>query len=173
MATIKKIKSTAQRYTCQSREDAQAAIKTIGDLQREHTRLGADLNDAIANLTEAAAPSLKQLSERIMELQAGVQTWCESNREDICGKGKSANLITGEVSWRQRPPSVSVRGSEAVLACLKTLGLTGFIRTKEEVNKEAMLNEPDKARTIPGVSIVTGVEDFIITPFEVETQESA
>lgn len=173
MATTKKIKVTAQRYTCQSREDVQAAIKNIGDQQREHARLSADLNDAIANLTEIAAPQLKEISDRIMELQAGVQTWCAANREEICGKGKSANLITGEVSWRQRPPSVSVRGAEAVLAWLKTQGLTGFIRTKEEVNKEAMLNEKDKARTVPGVSIVTDVEDFIITPFEVETQEAA
>ncbi len=169
----KKLKATARRYASQSRADVQDDIKTLGDLQREHTRLSADLNDAIANLTKAAAPSLKALSESIIELQCGVQTWCEAHREEICGKGKSANLITGEVAWRQRPPSVSVRGQEAVLAWLKTQGLTDFVRTKEEVNKEAMLNQPDKSRTVPGVSIVTGVEDFIITPFEVETQEAA
>jgi len=171
MAT--KIKATAKRYVSQSRADAQADIKAIGDLQREHTRLSADLNDAIANLTEAAAPQLKALSERVMELQGGVQSWCEANRTDLCGRGKSANLVTGEVQWRQRPPSVTVRGAEAVLSWLKAHGMVGFVRTKEEVNKEAMLNEPEKARGVPGVAIVTGVEDFIITPFEVDTREAA
>ena len=58
---------------------------------------------------KAEAPRLKELQDRIGMLQAGVQTWCEANREQICGKGKTANLITGEVSWRQRPPSVRVR----------------------------------------------------------------
>jgi phage host-nuclease inhibitor protein Gam len=29
-----------------------------------------------------------------------------------------------------------------------------------------MLNEPGIARTVPGITIQTGIEDFIITPFE-------
>ncbi len=170
MAT--KLKTAAQVYAAQTREEVQANIKTIGDLQREHTRIGADLNDAIADLTKAAAPQLKALSERIIQLQKGVQIWCEANREALCDKGgKTANLITGEVAWRLRPPSVRVTGVDAVLAWLKKMGLTEFVRTKEEVNKEAMLNEPGKASTIPGIAIVSGVEDFIITPFEVNTQE--
>lgn len=170
MAT--KLKTAAQVYAAQTREEVQVNIKTIGDLQREHTRLGTDLNDEIAKLTESSAPKLKALSERILQLQKGVQIWCEANREALCEKGgKTANLITGEVSWRQRPPSVRISGVDAVLAWLKTQGLMAFVRTKEEVNKEALLNEPDKARGIPGVAIVSGVEDFIITPFEVDTQE--
>ncbi len=172
MATTK-LKAKAQIYASQSREDVQADIKTIGDLQREHTRQSADLNDAIAKLTEAAAPRLKSLNEQSQKLQQGVQTWCEAHREELCGKGKSANLVTGEVQWRQRPPSVKVSGAEAVLAWLKVQGLSAFVRTKEEVNKEAMLNEPEKARGIPGITISTGIEDFAIVPFEIDTQEAA
>lgn len=108
MAT--KLKTPAKAYASQTRADVQADIKTLGDLQREHLRLSADLNDAIANLAEAAAPRLKSLSESISRLQGGVHTWCEAHREELCGKGKSANLITGEVQWRQRPPSISIRG---------------------------------------------------------------
>ena len=74
------------------------------------------------------------------------------------------------MSWRQRPPSIAVRGIESVLENLRTLGLARFIRQKEEVNKEAMLNEPDIAATIAGITVVRGKEDFIIVPFEVETQ---
>lgn len=171
MAT--KLKAKAHIYASQSREDVQADIKTLGDLQRQHGRLLADLNDDIADATEKAAPGLKVLSERIMELQAGVQTYCEANRTALCGTGKTANLITGEVNWRARPPSVKVSGMDAVLANLKLQGLLQFIRSKEEVNKEAMLNEPDKARTVPGITIVTGVEDFSITPFEVTAEVAA
>jgi phage host-nuclease inhibitor protein Gam len=164
MAT--KLKAKAQTYTCQSREDAQAAIKTIGDLQRQRVRHATELNDRIAEISAHAVPTLDTLDARIMQLQNGVQGWCEANREELCGKGKTANLLTGEVNWRARPPSVGVRGMDAVLACLKSLGLAHFIRVKEEVNKEAMLNEPGIARTVPGITIQTGIEDFIITPFE-------
>jgi bacteriophage Mu gam like protein len=155
----------------QSREETQSWIKTLGDTQREHARLTHDLNDKIAELTDAAKPALNALAERSAALQQGIQAWCEANRAELtAGGGKTVNLITGEVSWRQRPPSIAVRGIESVLENLRTLGLARFIRQKEEVNKEAMLNEPDIAATIAGITVVRGKEDFVIVPFEVETQ---
>ena len=75
------------------------------------------------------------------------------------------------MAWRQRPPSVSIRGTEAVLETLERMGLTRFIRTRSEPNKEAMLAEPDAVRGIAGITIVSGVEDFVITPFEAEVQQ--
>lgn len=167
MATRLKTKAADAPQTL---AQVQSDIRQIGDITREHTRISANLNDAIAALTEAAAPELKALQERSAALQKGVQIYCEANREALCGKGKSANLVTGEVQWRQRPPSVKVTGVEAVIAWLKNMGLSAFVRSKEEINKEAMLNEPDKARAVPGITIVTGVEDFVITPFEVDTE---
>ena len=155
----------------QSREETQSWIKALGDTQREHARLTHDLNDKIAELTDEAKPALNALAERSAALQQGIQAWCEANRAELtAGGGKTVNLITGEVSWRQRPPSIAVRGVEAVLENLRTLGLARFIRQKEEVNKEAMLNEPDIAATIAGITVVRGKEDFVIVPFEVETQ---
>lgn len=171
MAT--RIKSTSTVQACQSKADAMRDIKTIGDLQRDLGRIEADINDQIADLTNKAAPRIEQLRERLVELQAGVQTWCEANRVEICGKGKSANLVTGEVSWRQRPPSVSISKADEVIGRLRGLGLLRFIREKEEVNKEAILAEPAEVAGIKGIKVVTGVEDFVITPFEVEVGETA
>lgn len=165
----KRIKATAATAP-QTLAEAQQAIKVIGDIQRDHARLSADLNDAVANITEAAAPELKRMQDQITLLQKSVQMYCESNRELLCGKAKTANLVTGEVSWRQRPPSIKITGAEAVLAWLNEKHLTSFIRTKTEINKEAMLNEPDKAKAVPGVTLVTGIEDFVITPYEVNTE---
>lgn len=167
----KRIKAKAFTYSPQSKADCQADIKKLGDLQRELARETADLNDAIANLTKAAAPRFDALNESIQLLQAGVQTWCEANRKDLCGSSKSANLITGEVAWRQRPPSVSIRGAETVIDNLKRLGLDRFVRVKEEPNKDAMLNEPDAVRGVAGITINTGVEDFSITPYEVSAEQ--
>lgn len=168
MAT--RIRKTAQVYACNSREQAQSAIKQLGDLQREHARITTELNDAIARITEAEAPRLDALRQRMETLQAGVQTWCEANREQLCGKGKTANLITGEVAWRIRPPSVRVTGEESVIDLLKRMALGRFVRTREQVNKEAILNEPEAIAGVPGIKVVSGVEDFVITPFEVETE---
>lgn len=168
MAT--KLKTKAQAYAPQTQTDCAADVRKLGDLQRALTRMQADMNDAIASITQQYEPNVEQLKAQIETLQQGVQTWCEAHRDELTngGKVKSANLVTGEVQWRQRPPSCSVRGAEAVIDLLKRLGLQRFVRSKDEVNKEAILNEPDAVRGVPGINIVTGIEDFVITPFEQE-----
>ena len=55
-----------------------------------------------------------------------------------------------------------------MLETLRSLGLGRFIRSKEEPNKEAMLADPKAVSGIAGITIVTGIEDFVIEPFEVE-----
>ena len=171
---VTRLKTKTMAAVPQSKNDCAQAIRTLGDLQREFERERAAMNDAIAAVTQQHQPQLASLTERIQALQAGVQAWCEAHRTELCGEGdklgKTANLVTGEVAWRQRPPSVSIRGVEAVLETLARMGFTRFIRSKNEPNKEAMLNEPDAVRGIAGINIVTGVEDFIVTPFEAQAE---
>lgn len=170
MATPR-LKSKAAVYASQSRDDVAAEIRAIGDLSRSMARLQADMNDAIAAITAQYQPQLDAMKERIASIQDGVQIWCEANRHELTrdGRVKTAQFVTGEVQWRQRPPSVSVRGAEAVVETLQRLGLCKFLRTKTEINKEAILNEPDAVRGVAGITLQVGVEDFVITPFEVES----
>lgn len=167
MATKKptRLKAAATQAP-QSKEAVVADIKAIGDAQREVQRLTADLNDKIATLQQQYAADAAPFNDRIEVLQAGVQTWCEANRDELTNgdKTKTVDFVTGLVKWRIRPPSVAVRGAEAVIALLKGAGLSRFVRTKEEVNKDAILNEQDAARGIAGLSIVSGVEEFVIEP---------
>lgn len=169
-ATRMKSDTFAVRY--QTREEVEIAIKQIGDLQRELARQEIAQNDEIGAITEKYAPKLAALNEQIEPMRQAVQAWCESRRDELTqnGKTKTGSFNTGEVQWRQRPPSVGVRGLEDVLRRLRALGLTHFIRVKEEINKEAMLNEPEIASIVAGITIKTGVEDFIVTPFEQEVK---
>ena len=172
--TIHKMKSSAASMpVLQSKLDAQSAITSLGQVQRDLMRIEADINDQIAKINEAHAAQIEALRSRREALQAGIQTWCEAHRLEICGKGKSANLVTGEVQWRQRPPSVTVRNADSVIDQLGQLGLTQFVRVKHEVNKEAILAEPDAVQGVRGLSVSTGVEDFVITPFEVDLEQRA
>ena len=168
MATTKRIKTAAQVWTAQSRDDVAAAIGNIGKLSRDVDVLTAQMNNEIAAVVERYQPQIDSLKNALLPLQTGVQTWCEAHRTELTqsGKTKTVNLITGQVLWRVRPPSVSIRGTNAVIELLKNKGLERFVRIKEEANKEAMLADPDTVRTIPGISIVSGIEDFVIEPFE-------
>lgn len=165
-----RIKTDTHAVRLQSRDDVEVAIKQIGDLQRQLEQTAINQNNELAAITEKYAPILTALKEQIEPIQMAVQAWCESRRDELTqnGKTKTGSFNTGEVQWRQRPPSVAIRGADSVIEALKTHGLIRFVRTKEEINKEAMLNEPELAATIAGVTIKTGVEDFVITPFEQE-----
>lgn len=172
MATTKRIKNTAQIWTAQSRDDVAAAISEIGKKGREIDVLTASMNDEIALVVERFQPLIDALKKELQSLQSGVQSWCESHRAELTqsGKTKTVNMITGTVNWRIRPPSVSVRGTDTIIELLKSKGLGQYIRTKEEINKDAVLTDPSGVRTIPGITVVSGVEDFVIEPFEQEVQ---
>ena len=166
----KRIKAAATVYVPQSKDEVQNDIREIGDISRKNERLETEMNDRIAEITNEYAPKFEVNKVRLELLTKGVQSWCEANRDDLTnsGKVKSANLVTGKVEWRQRPPSISVKGVDAVIEWLQDSEYQRFLRTKVEVNKEAMLNEPDDAKTIPGITIKSGIEDFAVTPFEQE-----
>ncbi|HCE8369060.1 TPA: host-nuclease inhibitor Gam family protein, partial [Pseudomonas aeruginosa] len=70
------------------------------------------MNDEIGQITERYSEPAEDLKKRLAVLQGGVQSWCEANRAELTdnNKVKYANLTTGEVQWRIRPPSVTVRG---------------------------------------------------------------
>lgn len=157
----------------QSREEAASALARIGVLTRQITRAQATLNDRIAKLKEEAEAAAIPLQEEAGELTEGLKIWAEANRKALTGgdRTKTVNIGTGELRWRIQPPRVTLRGSiEVIVDACRTLGLGRFVRVKEEVNREAMLAEPEIARSIPGVSIGTEGEAFIVEPFEVEIQ---
>ncbi|MDR1350834.1 MAG: host-nuclease inhibitor Gam family protein [Zoogloeaceae bacterium] len=167
-----KAKKTAAVYVCQSKEETMTAIRELGDAQRELTRLETAVNDAIARIVEAEKDRIEALKARRDTLTEGIQMWCEANRAQLCANGgKTANLITGEVAWRQNPPSVSVRQADKVVETLRALKLDRFLREKIEVSKDAILADPKAVSGIAGITVVTGVETFAVTPFEVEVVE--
>lgn len=169
----KKQKAKAAGFVCQSKDQTIESIRALGDAQRELTRLETEINDQVAEITAARKEEIDALRTLIETLTSGIHTWCEAHRAELCASGgKTANLITGEVAWRQRPPSVSIRAVDKVMETLRALGLSRFIRNKEEPNKEAMLADPKSVSGIAGINIVTGVEDFAVTPFEVDVVEA-
>lgn len=156
----------------QSREEAARFIHEIGVLQRQVARAEADMNDAIAEAKHAAEQATLGLRDNIDRLTQGLRTWCEANRDALTdgGKRKFADLGTGKIEWRFAPPKVTIRGIEEVIARIKTLGLTDFLRERVEIDKEAMLRAPEKARLIAGVGIGSAGENFAVEPFESELQ---
>lgn len=190
----KKLRATAQTHVPQSKDECAADLHDIGTLQRTRDTLVAQMNQQIADITLSYQPQLQLLQTQIDGKFKGVQAWCEAHRAEITDnlRVKTANLLTGEVVWRVDTPSCSVKGEDLVVQALKAANLGAYVRTKESVNKEAVIavtlaaraipqaeavKDPVKSKTcvdaaalasIPGLKVVSGVEAFSVTPFEQE-----
>lgn len=165
----KRAKTAAAAWAAQSREDAAGAVAAIGEAQRELRRIEAEMNDELARIREAYEAAAEPHRAVVSSLTEGVRVWAEANRNALTqgGKVKTAALSTGELRWRLHPPSVRLTKPEAVIEALRNLGLTRFIRVKEEVDKEAILAEPDGVKGVKGIAI-NRPETFEVVPFEQE-----
>ena len=133
-AKSSKVKGTTRSHdykTAISREDAERLIRVIGDQRRVVLRIEADMNDRIAQIKEEYEQKATPEKKHIAELMTSVQNWAEQERNDLTndGKTKTVKLATGEIVWCNRPPKVSLRSKDKILASLKILGLQRFVRT--------------------------------------------
>jgi phage host-nuclease inhibitor protein Gam len=152
------------------RDEANAFITSIGTARRALDRLQADLDEAVAAEKARFEQDAEEHRFTIATLEPRVQAWAEANRAALTGDGetKTARLAAGTISWRMTPPAVSLKGVEDVIKAIKERRWARlFLRFKVEVNKEAMLSDPDKAKQIPGVTIGQR-EEFIIEPTGVD-----
>jgi phage host-nuclease inhibitor protein Gam len=147
------------------RDEAESYLARIGEIQRDAALNKAVLAEAIARVTAEMEEASAKLTEEHDRLFRGLQLWAEANRHALTdgGKTKTVRLGNGTIAWRLAPPSVHIKGQEAVLEYLKE-NTIGFLRTKLEINREAMLARPEEAAKIPGVTIKSAGEAFVIEP---------
>ncbi len=162
----RKPKSAALLAVPQSREEAAAGVARVGELRRFIAGKKAEADAVIQQAGEDFERATAQAAAELAETERGVQVWCEANRGTLTGRVKFHEFGTGRVLWRSRPPRVTLRGVEAVIAACKAVGATDFVRVREEPNKEAMLADPERAGAIAGVTIASEGEDFVIEPAE-------
>lgn len=104
-------------------------------------------------INRRAAEELAPFDDEVKKISAGLAIFFTLNRADVFKRKKSVQLDSGMVKCRFTPPKVSVRGEAGVIEFLKANGLAGFVRFKETVNKEAMLEKIPVSRGVPGVKI--------------------
>ena len=154
-----------------SLDEAAQFLAQIGQEQRATDKIRSGLNTKVDELKAKAMVDDEPHQEKISQLVEGLFAYAEAHRDELTdgGKRKTVEVPTGIFGWRMTPPAVLLRGVESILESLKSLGLKRFIRIKEEIDKEAMLKEPDVAKTVKGVSI-SQHEDFIAKPAELEIE---
>ncbi len=170
MAKKKAAKRTVVVVPCDEGE-ANKAIARVGDCQRKIARVNQWLNDRIQKLKDEAEDKIRVISDEITNEVDGLFAFAQAHRDDLTdgGKTKTVKLPNGELAWRTTPPAVSVRGIQAAVENFERLGLHQFVRTKKEVDKEAVLRESELIEGIKGVSI-SQREEFVVKPAEADAE---
>lgn len=158
-----------------TREGAEELLGSIGQLQREISTIENKMNDKLAVVKAEAEQAAAEFNRMIDAKFKALHAWAEVHRDELLeGGGKTAHLATGDLSWRTTPPSVRVADGKVALHSLKFFKLERFIRTKEEIDKDAILADPKAVLHVKGIT-VTQREEFVAKPFssEIERAEPA
>ena len=166
--------------TIKSREEIEALV---GDLARltnfqQQTTALMDLR-----LTEVRAEYETQLADAEQQkaaLMEAARLWAEANPEEF-GKTRSIEMLHGTMGWRLGNPALKLAGKTTwakVLEALKRLRYRKFIRTKEEVDKAAILARRKVIKPVTLAALGVKVEqddEFFVEPklTEVETKATA
>jgi phage host-nuclease inhibitor protein Gam len=116
-------------------EDANLALKEIGLLEHQLAVIDGEANKEIAAIKEKCAKEGEGLRSRIADLSSLLGAYAEYNRAELFKDRKSVELSFGSFGYRK---STVISVKKTTLELLKKLGKIIFIRTKEEVDKEAM-----------------------------------
>jgi phage host-nuclease inhibitor protein Gam len=121
---------------------------------------------------ERHQPVLAQIAKQIEEKTALLESWASANPAEFPKHRKSIDLLHGTLGFRTGMPKLKTLAKwtwDRVLEKLRELSLAAFIRTKDEVNKEAVIAAVGEGRLLPedarqlGVQVVQD-ETFFVEP---------
>lgn len=159
---------------------APATIKSRAEMEilaREITALTLSRNRQLLEWEEALAVLRARYESLLVDIELALEAktaqareWAEANPEEFKGM-RSVELAHGIVGWRTGQPALKPLGGwtwDRVLAKLKDFPhLLGYVRAKEEVNKQALLGNREALgrETLRAIGVrVVQEESFYVEP---------
>ncbi|QOI49383.1 host-nuclease inhibitor Gam family protein [Leptospira interrogans] len=195
MAKTKKLKPESKKTLVdlpnneyKSRTDLEKAVEYIGEQMLEKDRLVNEAESKIAAIRSELEEVLYPVQSKIEHVTSGVAFFVKKNRDELFPDPnlKTCKMISGSIQFRKIPASVKTKGTakffEKILAANRLLQRFNdwaaklsnvFIRVSIELNKEAILAEPLRAKQKLGVEINEEKERLYIKPSRLEDEISA
>ncbi len=134
-------RSKPNPHIVESREQAEGTMAEIAALDRKLAALTVSMNKELDAAKEKAAQAAAPLAARRKELESGLAVFAVLNRKELFPDGaKTLDLGFGVVGFRASTKIVQQNNinAEMTLERLRKFKFLEGIRTKEEVNKDAM-----------------------------------
>jgi phage host-nuclease inhibitor protein Gam len=164
--------------TLTTRSEAEAAMNELALAENNKRKFIANRDAAVLKITERTQPMLDDCDQFIAEKTEALKAWAETHPAEFPKGRKSINLVAGTLGFRTGTPKLALLSRawnwEKVLGALQSNPLyKKFIRTKQEVDKEAILAEATASECFdPGYMGVKVVHDesFFIEPNLTDTE---
>lgn len=157
-------------YSGVTAEQMEQAFAEFAKADARQQKIMADMDVQMTKIREKWQDELQKLTETKDNAFDIMQAYAMENRETLFGKRKSLETVHGTLGFRTGTPALkTLKGFtwSSVLNLLKEF-LPGYVRTKEEPDKEKLLADrecEEVADLFPkvGVSVVQ-VETFYVEP---------
>jgi phage host-nuclease inhibitor protein Gam len=143
MKNTKRIKVTLPLLT--TRDDAEFALSELAIAVNQQRKITADRDAAVLAINQRVEGPLGDLDQVIKQHTDALRAWAEANPDQFPRDRKSIIMTSGTLGFRTGTPKLALISRaftwEKVLDCIKASkwAWAGFIRTKEEVDKDAIL----------------------------------
>lgn len=139
----KRINVKVNGYKVATLEQADATLARLAELKRYITIETATHEERVAQLTLEVSEKLSDAKKELEGLEQALGTYAFENRETLfMDDRKSCVLSFGTFGISANPPSLDTIGSTTqaqVIQLLKEKGLLGYVRNKEELDKDLLL----------------------------------
>lgn len=135
--------------TIMNRNDLENVLGRYAAAVIEADALKAELDRKVNELRAGYEERAAALGKRAEIFFADIEAYLANNPEEIPAGRKSLELLHGTVGYRTGNPTVRLpRGVDEAALCeeLRCSGFPEYVRTREEVNREAVLAADDAAR---------------------------
>lgn len=166
VVAVPKDRQELEQFVARIREEAEI----INALDAETAKEIAKVEERLNAIKKNALAKAKPIEKRINELALGIYRFAESHRSELTDEDRkrTVEFASGDrIRWYLTPRSVVVVDKEEAIKELKKKGFTELIRITEEINKEAILQQPDKVAHLYYLDI-SQTEIFAIVPARME-----
>lgn len=174
---MKKTRIKIKLPTITTRDETEIVMNELALIANNKRTLTARLDAAVLKIQENAAPGLSQCDEEMNLKSEALRAWAEANPHEFTKGRKSIDFLSGVLGFRTGTPKLALLSRswnwEKVLAAVQAT-LPAFVRSKPEVDKEALINQRDEESimwALPHVGLkVTQDESFYVEPKLTEVQ---
>lgn len=155
----------------ETREDVETTMNDLALTEAHYRRLQSQVDAEILAVKDRHAANLAIYQETMTRLTQQLHDWSVTHPDEFPKDRKSLRLTSGLIGFRTGQPKLALVSRkftfERALSLVREL-LPGFIRTKDEIDREALIaqrSEPVIAAALPRCGlIVTQDESFFAEP---------